>query len=49
MNWFLFVDWTQFIVLPAVGFTIDRKILCLTVAWLFFGFSVELGRAGRRK
>lgn len=49
MTWYLFVDRTQFLILPAIGFTIDRRILCLTVAWMYYGFSVQLARAGRRK
>ena len=49
MTWWLFVDKTQFLLIPAIGFTTNGRVLCLTFAWMHYGFSLQLGRTGSGK
>ena len=40
----LFVDKTQFLLLPAVGFTRDRGQIMFTIAFMYYGISIRVCR-----
>ena len=40
----VFVDRTQFLILPALGFVREAGFICFTIAFLWYGISFEIFR-----